>query len=123
MELKPCPFCGGDASQSVGSLADGTPWPYIECEDCAASAEPNIWNTRAAASEWRPIDDEAKNGEDILVWGPHQLVRCVYWDEDKHQGYSWCVDDAHTCYHRDAFTHWQPLPAPPTSAGDDSGAE
>jgi len=45
--LKPCPFCGGDATLSIGKYGNGAPWPYIECEQCAASTEPHIWNTRA----------------------------------------------------------------------------
>ncbi len=46
-ELKPCPFCGGEADHSMGERGDGTPWPYIECVDCGASTEPDVWNRRA----------------------------------------------------------------------------
>lgn len=46
-ELKPCPFCGSDnISDSIGQTGDGKPWPYVECENCGASAEPDIWNRR-----------------------------------------------------------------------------
>lgn len=47
--LLPCPFCGGTASPSIGKNADGTEWPYIECETlgCGAMAEPDAWNRRA----------------------------------------------------------------------------
>ena len=43
-----CPFCGSDqVSRSVGQTGDGKPWHYIECEKCAANAEPDAWNRRA----------------------------------------------------------------------------
>ena len=45
--LKPCPFCGGEASKSMGLLPDKTPFEYVECIDCAATAESvEGWNTR-----------------------------------------------------------------------------
>jgi hypothetical protein len=47
--LLPCPFCGSESvSVSQGAHADGKPWPYIECAECAACAEPAFWNRRAA---------------------------------------------------------------------------
>lgn len=49
--LLPCPFCGGEASHSTGTNGDGSVWPYIECVECAAMAEPNIWNKRAAVPD------------------------------------------------------------------------
>lgn len=49
-ELLPCPFCGGVASHGMGQRGDGSPWPYIECEECGASAEPEVWNERIAVA-------------------------------------------------------------------------
>lgn len=46
-ELLPCPFCGGEAHRTEGLSGDKTPWPYIECFNCAAMAEPDLWNKRA----------------------------------------------------------------------------
>lgn len=62
-ELKPCPFCGGEAEFAIGKTGDGKDWHYIECADCGATG-PNIkyaahnirvkeanaeaWNRRAA---------------------------------------------------------------------------
>ena len=44
----PCPFCGSDqVSKSIGKNGDGTPWPYVECESCAAMTEIGQWNERA----------------------------------------------------------------------------
>jgi len=50
-KLRPCPFCGSkNISKSMGENGDGTPWPYIECDDCGASTEPDVWNRRSTDS-------------------------------------------------------------------------
>jgi len=49
-ELKPCPFCGGEASRSTGENGDGTPWKYVECLDCAAMAEEQEWQNRTGVA-------------------------------------------------------------------------
>ena len=44
----PCPFCSSDqVSLSTGEQADGEPWYYVECENCAATSDPEKWNERA----------------------------------------------------------------------------
>ena len=48
-ELKACPHCGGEASYSVGEKGDGSPYPYVECIDCGATAEPEMWNQRVVS--------------------------------------------------------------------------
>lgn len=48
MELKDCPFCGDShVSRSIGMAANGADWPYIECEGCGATTEPDVWNRRS----------------------------------------------------------------------------
>lgn len=48
-KLKHCPFCGSvNISRSIGAHGDATPWPYVECEDCGANTEPEVWNKRSA---------------------------------------------------------------------------
>jgi Lar family restriction alleviation protein len=70
-ELKPCPFCGGEADFNIGEQGNGLPWHYIECSECSACG-PNIeyaahniavkeclaeaWNTRADLCD--PMQDE-----------------------------------------------------------------
>ena len=57
-DLKPCPFCGGEAEHSVGKTGDGRPWHYVECIECGASgptgayADHNIDVVRFRASQW-----------------------------------------------------------------------
>lgn len=49
-DLLPCPFCGSvNISRSVGKTGAGNDFPYIECDDCAANAEPDKWNVRTGA--------------------------------------------------------------------------
>jgi hypothetical protein len=51
-QLLPCPFCGSDqVSLSEGETGEGQPWPYVECENCAATATPENWNCRSPAPE------------------------------------------------------------------------
>ncbi len=50
-DLLACPFCGGEASVSEGSKKGGEPWWYIECIDCASTAESvDVWNKRTYAA-------------------------------------------------------------------------
>lgn len=62
---------------------------------------------------WRPISTAPKDGTDILVWGPHgHDCMVVWWAEDGASPYCWETLDGPT--YGDVFTHWQPLPEPPT---------
>jgi Lar family restriction alleviation protein len=54
-EIKPCPFCNGEASLSFCSDIEGTLFDQIGCDDCGAvgpyATTPEIatkfWNRRA----------------------------------------------------------------------------
>ncbi len=59
-ELKPCPFCGGEASLSMGQMGVTRAQAYyIECDNCAASSEMffdgnraiKAWNNRVKCGE------------------------------------------------------------------------
>lgn len=59
-ELKPCPFCGGEASNAMNCGDDFNEFPFsVECNECAASTDcfsddgsaVAAWNTRAALSD------------------------------------------------------------------------
>ena len=58
-DLKPCPFCGGNAEWCIGKNADGSDWHYIACADCeclgpyvssdtitSRDTTLRLWNTR-----------------------------------------------------------------------------
>lgn len=118
-------------SESIGHNGDGTPFKYIECEECASMAMPEVWNTRSTpkhgeAAGWQPIETAPSDVPLIL----HEAGRVFkggwceipfreFRDED---GFYTGQQDA------DAFwmdygsgdqcnpTHWQPeqpLPAAP----------
>jgi hypothetical protein len=54
-DLKPCPFCGGEANVSEGTMGGGEtlrPWWYIECDKCSATCESvEAWNARIGAND------------------------------------------------------------------------
>jgi hypothetical protein len=62
-------------------------------------------------SEWQPIETAPKNGDDILVYafGNCMLVVCFDAENELHP---WMRLDGPS-YHKDAPTHWMPLPEPP----------
>ena len=74
----------------------------------------------AARSRWQPIETAPKDGDtNILVgcfgkeWHGEQFV--VFYDEHPDRPkHPWQTPDG-IAYHRDATTHWQPLPSPPES--------
>lgn len=52
IELKPCPFCGGEAESVINEYLRG--FTYIECHECGARGSTSkerqaikAWNTRA----------------------------------------------------------------------------
>jgi Lar family restriction alleviation protein len=57
-DLKPCPFCGGEAEFSLGKTVDGADWHYLECGECEAMgphiryADHNIAVKEALAEAW-----------------------------------------------------------------------
>lgn len=60
VELKPCPFCGGDASQEWSRDATGE-FSYITCTECSGQADhPQTWNTRATPSDQGKLISELR---------------------------------------------------------------
>lgn len=43
-----CPFCDGTAHRQSQQVGGRNVWHFIECQDCGATAEPDVWNERAA---------------------------------------------------------------------------
>lgn len=64
-ELLPCPFCGGRPMKAIGQLGDGSPWHYVECLECAASAQSDgEWNVRADKAT--RADERARTLEEVV---------------------------------------------------------
>lgn len=65
-ELKPCPFCGGEAkivdqsSRRTDGSSFGGKWKYIRCTKCAYKSELYFWDDRKTMiDDWnRRADDD-----------------------------------------------------------------
>jgi hypothetical protein len=64
------------------------------------------------SSEWQKIETAPKDGTAILVTDG-LICTVVFWD-DESDIYSWQLSDSEVHYNKDAFTHWMPLPHPPS---------
>lgn len=71
-----------------------------------------------AANGWHPIETAPKDGTDILACDARVIgwTLVVAYDEDDETN-CWMTADGPS-YHRDMFTHWMPLPAPPVIQGE-----
>lgn len=78
-ELKPCPFCGGEAEAEHYESDDFYGGYLIFCTKCGAQITPcnasgydarkiaiESWNTRQPAFDWKPIEELFK--EDLNNW-------------------------------------------------------
>jgi len=81
-ELKPCPFCGGQAESQMWVHPDNTIGHAVACRDCTISTDDEddiasaiqIWNRRADLP-WLPVSpDEAANWI-IIEMGEHYAAR------------------------------------------------
>lgn len=116
--LLPCPFCGGEASLSIGEQ-NGQPRHYVECLKCAACADMTFseataaycWNART--HQWQPIETAPRDGEWIMAYWPTMGIGMfpfvVFWDEGWEPASHYARD-----YGEVYPTHWMPLPPPPT---------
>jgi Lar family restriction alleviation protein len=115
-ELKPCPFCGGDArldEQEIGVHfvhcpacdVDG-PWRGQGAKDAIIAA----WNSRA--TDWQDISTAPRDGRCVLL-SESGLSFIGWWVKlsNGNPGWEWRGDG------RLNPTHWMPLPAPPKEVG------
>jgi Protein of unknown function (DUF551) len=65
-----------------------------------------------ASPQWQPAETAPRDGYDFLaaLWGGTSMAVVYYVDTD--DKYPWQTLDG-LGYHKDAVTHWMPLPAPP----------
>lgn len=95
-----------EAARQLGDAMDN-------CQACDAEFRA-LWRTLkaldalpAADGGWRPIDDEARNGNNYLLWTEDELIVLGYWF-----GECWCNGDV-TDETFGTPTHYMPLPPPP----------
>jgi hypothetical protein len=74
----------------------------------------------AMGGGWMPIETAPRDGTDILVCdskvcGGH--INVVSYTEEDYPNV-WETQEF-LAYHKDAFTHWHPLPAAPTTGGEE----
>lgn len=140
IELKACPFCGGEAGirkwqdEDLWSHAI-VEWQKAHCTECECEGisscpgyDPDTvqaWNTRAP--QWQPIESAPKDGSMFLCWV--SAVRFGTRDDgslaeedcsEADFGYWMTVRDGGVFHNvqgeigdQSSITHWQPLPAPP----------
>jgi hypothetical protein len=63
---------------------------------------------------WQPIETAPRDGTDVLlVWYEKNCMIVAGWDDEQHdEPYRWASLDG-PVYHKDAFSHWMPLPEAP----------
>lgn len=123
IELKACPFCGGEAGirkwqdEDLWSHAI-VEWQKAHCTECECEGisscpgyDPDTvqaWNTRAP--QWQPISSAPKDGRPMLLDHPGWHTRVLRGAWDAHE-LAWRVHGI-GCPATQP-TKWQPLPAPP----------
>lgn len=60
MELKPCPFCGGEAQIGVAHFPAGDRY-RVFCTECGATTWPRIIAPKNAEKAWNRRTADAKN--------------------------------------------------------------
>lgn len=134
-ELKPCPFCGGEAK--MVELADRKRFITRcngKCHEVALIANgrekaAETWNTRAEAeakNTWLQCPKESPaNLQQVLVYYDGEVSFCQYYEG----GHAWCAENVDgyfrdvedgSYYVNDGETiFWQPLPEPPKVNNDE----
>lgn len=108
---------------AINDRGKGSVWGYAGLlED--ASAEIERLRAELAKHQWRtmgsfPADGECYLATDARVAGGHSQV--VWCDHEVGPSDGLYVKDVSLCYPHGFFTHWMPLPPPPSPQGENDG--
>lgn len=112
-ELKPCPFCGGEAITTAFFDADDFDYMPIEVNDCDAEVtcknercingwwlSPKDWNTRPIEDELRARIAEMEEAlEHVIEVGNYgwDVIRKYGWEEKEINWWNTASDKAYKC--------------------------
>jgi len=118
-ELKPCPFCGGEAE--ITQYGDSRKSTQYECTDCGCRLETGeefnhgaAWNTRANGDQWISVDDrlpidymnvDKYETMKILIVSGGEVEFCEFSCGNLPEPWYKFED-----FHKAFVTHWQHLP-------------
>ena len=91
-ELKPCPFCGGEAEYLNSETSE-----WVECSKCGAKGEIELWgtsgncvyknwNTRTESTE---LEQLRKERDELERLADNLLLKCVESDSDIADSDAW----------------------------------
>ena len=114
-DLKPCPFCGGEAE--IGRIGSRHSSMIYRCTECGCMLETSedavslmnghlLWNYRV--NTWQPIETAPKD-DNILGCYDYEVVAEIYYNTDR-KSFLTAGSDI-----KMPFSHWMPLPEPPES--------
>lgn len=98
-------------SIQLGKNVGVPPNVYEIAQACLTAALADV-----VAPQWRDITTAPKDGTIISLW--HKVWKCsvaARYLKGRSSGCKWVEATLTTEWPDDAFTHWQPLPAPPVS--------
>lgn len=119
-ELKPCPFCGGEAELEKRGMFEMTVFD-VKCMDCRAigcggnTAEKAVaaWNKRA--SDWIPCSERMpENGQRVLIRSSsNRFFDVIYHSDIQYPNFTLKIfGHTYAWDYRDVIS-WKPLPYPP----------
>lgn len=81
-----------------------------------ASIPESAWHSRG---EWHDIATAPKDGTEFLAWDGNRVCIAEYCLPIRQRviggvRYCWYEDRKDGCVREDSYSHWQPLPPPPT---------
>ncbi len=117
-ELKPCPFCGGEADcNNSGFMKDGKPMWAVECLTCGVVTE--LCGTAEEATEaWEKRTEPVQSWTPVAERLPEKRRWCLCYFKYEPESPDVICENFHYgtggwLSEGSRVTHWMPLPKPP----------